>query len=228
MKKAILTAACAVLALGAAQALTERWSIETGWTAYGAANTNVSMANGAHYDLSLSSIAYTGTGISDSNATAAKLILADNTITNLGFLIASSGDWNSDAAKAIGLAIVKDSQVLAVSTGTHYEFARGEDNKPFRGQQNTKGFISFDFGDGFEMGTYDTFTVYFLNTTTPSADLTFDDLSANYYTETGPTICADAQGNLTYRATGALIPEPTALALLALGVAGMALRRKVA
>ena len=227
MKKAILTAAFAALALGAAQALTERWSIETGWTAYGAANTDVSMANGAHYDLSLSSIAYTGHGISDSNATAAKLILADNTITNLGFLIFSSGDWNSDAAKAIGLAIVKDSQVLAVSTGTHYEFNRGEGNKPFPGQ-NFKGFISFDFGDGFEMGTYDTFTVYFLNTTTPSADLTFDDLSGNYYTETGPTICADAQGNLTYRATGELIPEPTALALLALGVAGMALRRKVA
>ena len=93
------------------------------------------------------SIAYTGTGISDSNATAAKLILADNTITNLGFLIASSGDWNSDAAKAIGLAIVKDSQMLAVSTSTHYEFSGGEGNNPFPGN-GLKGFISFDFGDG--------------------------------------------------------------------------------
>ncbi len=30
MKKAILTAACAALALGAAQAMTKSWSIETG------------------------------------------------------------------------------------------------------------------------------------------------------------------------------------------------------
>ncbi len=49
----------------------------------------------------------------------------------------------------------------------------------------------------------------------------YADITSNPYNVSGVGIV-----NGTYRAT--ILPEPTALALLALGVAGVALRRRVA
>ena len=59
-----------------------------------------------------------------------------------------------------------------------------------------------------------------MNTTDPSS-IEYADITSNLYNVSGVGIV-----NGAYRAT--ILPEPTALALLALGVAGVALRRRVA
>ena len=215
MKKTLLTAAFAALALGT-QAVT------VGWTSYPSSATQQAISSlTSGVSVSLGSLASFAGDIE--NATAAPFqVTAGETysVINLAFGIWSEGNWGTDASKQIGAVVVKDDAIVATSTATLTQFGGngGDTNHAYPGTKDGKGFIAFDF-EGFDATTADTFTVYFVNTTDPSTITSVDDITAKLYDVSGVGLIQD-----TYRAE--VLPEPTALALLALGVAGVALRRR--
>lgn len=156
------------------------------------------------------------------------------TVTNVSLALYGTGNWNQTSDKVVGLVILDSSnKVVAVSTQTHYQFAGADGNKPFPGSNASGGaaYLSFDF-DGFVAETGEEFTIQFVNTTNPSTDWVGQDfdsaLSSHEYDNPDGNLVANASGDLAFRVEVTPLPEPTALALLALGVAGLALRRKVA
>ncbi|MGN0890354.1 MAG: PEP-CTERM sorting domain-containing protein [Candidatus Spyradenecus sp.] len=76
-----------------------------------------------------------------------------------------------------------------------------------------------------ESGTY--FLVLFDSTKDKYAIASFAATeTVGYWVESGPSESMDSFSIATEKFSGTLVPEPTVLALLALGVAGVALRRK--
>ena len=215
MKKTLLTAAFAALALGA-QAVT------VGWTSYpgSPAQQQISSLTGG-VSVSLGSLT-SFAGDIENETTAPFQVTAGKTysVINLAFGIWSERNWGTDDSKQIGAVVVKDNAIVGTSTATLTQFGgNGDDaNHAYPGANDDKGFIAFDF-EGFDATTADTFTVYFVNTTNPSTITSVDDIAANRYDVSGVGLIQNA-----YRAE--VLPEPTALALLALGVAGVALRRR--
>lgn len=224
MKK-LLTLALAVLGFATAQALT------FGWSNYGtpiAHNTE-----GVKYDLSLGRVTYTADNINYSvNNSNTGFTSGDYAIKSLAFAIWSGGAWNNDDARDVALAIIQGSTITALSTSTErlwvYNGGTASSNTAYPGTGD-KGYIHFNFNNMVEVEKDETFSIIFVegDTSTDIIGSAYDSTADYIYSvaNTNPQIVGN-NNVIAFRTSVESVPEPTVLALLALGVAGVALRRK--
>ena len=234
MKK-MMMALAALCVAGAASAVTYGWA---NWVGDSISEVGLD-TEGTRYGIDLADVSQTADNISATGAQSAALVQGAYTVTNVSLALYGTSNWNQASDKVVGLVILDSSgNVVAVSTQTHYQFAKEEGNKKFPGAGSSAdsdvrkygaAYLSFDF-DGFVAETGEEFTIQFVNTKTPSADWVgqnFDSaLTSNAYENPEGNLVANTSGDLAFRVEVQAVPEPTALALLALGVAGLALRRK--
>ena len=223
MKKAILAAALAALALGAAQAVTidwadlagnNKWTDKTGrdsgtlsltaenkaWTAACLIDiTTFADSNGAYPVLF---------GVLTDSSTEATRFYYSGSSNTLGSIIKHTASDNAGFSQAPGW------QAKQMAAGS-YEFVFS-----FDGKETLSMYV-----DGTLYGTvsgfpaWDSITVVLGQQRTNGGQVLGGTWNADMYVLDGMTYA---------EAKATAIPEPTALALLALGVAGVALRRKVA
>ncbi len=214
MKKMLALAAMAMMT-AAVQA------IQVGWTDYSGDSNWVYVKNvantGVNFNLNDVKYTSTATGIT---GTSGSLDTGKLPIYSLAFAIFSSGDWNEAAEQTISLVIADaNKNVLATSSATDYTSNMGSGKNSVWPGTTDKGYLVFNFDD-VELTNGTDYTLYFVQTGSNVGETI--DASDTYYSGEGRLHMTNTDAS--YRT---VVPEPTCLALLALGVAGLALKRKV-
>lgn len=243
MKKAIIFAVAA-LCVSVAQAVTTSW-YSTHPTSNSSGTSAENLYSGARTEIAGVQLGLTDAGITDKVA-----------ISRVNFAINSSGNFivNNNVMNSIYAQLicdtetvvkgvraqlyVNDSSIKYSPNGTSGEAQAGS-NKPYNGvEPNTSsggyGFLSFDL-DGVTLDPEKSYKLMFYTnedcTTDTGTTVTLLEQSGitankNIYLKADGTALSNAAALVWYE--GTIVPEPTVLALLALGVAGLALKRKVA
>ena len=216
MKKTLLTAAFAALAFSAAQAVTVKWTETSSWTGGKAAITNV--ANGTTCASGAVAFAITiNDGFTAPTQQQTLLKLAQWQANNSWFVMNSEGKLG--VQNKSGTPVFSDT---AVSAGNTYVLVAN-----YTRTDNNNMSVAWSLnGETLLTATYDS----------PKMNGLDVELAANYLLGNttievsayeGAPLSAEQIDWLTANGTSVL-PEPTALALLVLGVAGVALRRRAA
>ncbi len=164
-------------------------------------------------------------------------------VTRIGVAIGSSTGgtygpkWSTDTYAVICIAGADNTTWDIIGTSNARTFANGDhaDKQGYPGH-STALMAVFDFDTALTLDANVDYRLFFAETA--PTGLTFDIANAvdrsiagrsNSLVDGLPTTTLDNVATNAYVAiNGVMLPEPTALALLALGVAGLALKRKVA
>lgn len=227
MKKALLLA-IAVLTVSAAQAVTYTY---TNWLTSG---KSASSTSGFTYSLSQATTIGTSnrnySTIAGLTTNSAGNVLAASTlytISSIDFGAVSGGDWGD--ASSTYLVIFNNGVAVSTSSAGTRMYNQYFPNAASSSTQTNRTMINYDLTTSIEATTADTFTILFV-TDTSSVVLgttTISDLADVVYSGSGAICTASTDSTaVTARVGIDEVPEPTVLAFLALGVAGLALRRR--